>query len=65
METTIKKYDRVIIPAEINGFGMDIKAIVSEVETFMGKTLVQVNYLEPDPIGGKGGCFYAHQVVKE
>lgn len=64
METTIKENDRVIIPAEINGFGIDIKANVSKVETFAGRTLVQVDYIEPgrDPDGGKGGCFYIEQL---
>lgn len=64
MKTTIKENDRVIIPAEINGFGIDIKAIVSKVETFAGKTLVQVDYVElgADPEGGKGGCFYIGQL---
>lgn len=66
MKTTIKENDRVIIPAEINGFGIDIKANVSKVETFAGKTLVQVDYVEPgaDPEGGKGGCFPIEQVLK-
>lgn len=64
MEATIKENNLVIIPAQINGFGIDIKAIVSKVETFAGRTLVQVDYVEPgvDPEGGKGGCFYIEQL---
>lgn len=65
MEMTIKKYDRVIIPAEINGFGKDIKAIVSNVETFLGKTLVQVDYIDADPIAGKGGCYQVEHIRQE
>lgn len=59
MEATFIENDIVIIPAETNGFGIDIKAIVSKIETFAGRTLVQVDYIEPgaDPAGGKGGCF--------
>lgn len=59
MEVTFTENDIVIIPAETNGFGIDIKAIVSKIEAFAGRTLVQVDYIEPgaDPAGGKGGCF--------
>lgn len=66
METKIKENDIVIIPAQINGYGVDIKANVSKVETFAGRTLVQVDYVEPgrDPAGGKGGCFHIEQVQK-
>lgn len=66
MKATIKENDRVIIPAKITGFGMDIQAIVTKVETFAGRTLVQVDYIEPgaDPAGGKGGCFNVNQVHK-
>lgn len=62
----MKTGDLVIIPAEINGFGIDIKARVSKVETFASKTLVQVDYVEPgaDPTGGKGGCFHIEQLLK-
>lgn len=62
----MKTGDLVLIPAEINGFGIDIKARVSNVETFAGRTLIQVDYVEPgaDPEGGKGGCFHIEQVQK-
>lgn len=30
----MKTGDRVIVPAEINGYGRDLRAIITEIETF-------------------------------
>ena len=32
----MKTGDRVIVPAEINGYGRDLRAIVTEIEEFFG-----------------------------
>ncbi|WP_204245635.1 hypothetical protein [Mediterranea sp. An20] len=41
--------DRVIVPAEINGYGRDLRAIVTEIEEFFGATFVTVIFTEPCP----------------
>ena len=53
----MKVYDRVIVPPEATGLGYDIEAVVEKVETFMGQTLVTVNYDRPTPDGRGGGCY--------
>lgn len=60
--STFQIGDKVIVPAAINGFGKDMQAIVCKVENFMGNTLVTVDYLTPDQMGGKGGCFRDFQI---
>lgn len=60
--STFQIGDKVIVPAAISGFGKDMQAIVCKVENFMGNTLVTVDYLTPDPMGGKGGCFHDFQI---
>ena len=32
----MKTGDRVIVPAEINGYGKDLRAIITEIEEFFG-----------------------------
>lgn len=33
----MKTGDRVIVPAEINGYGRDLRAIITEIEEFSGQ----------------------------
>lgn len=35
----MKTGDRVIVPAEINGYGRDLQAIITEIEVFAGATM--------------------------
>ena len=36
--TSMKTGDKVIVPAEINGYGRDLQAMVTEIEKFAGTT---------------------------
>lgn len=54
----MKTGDKVIVPAEINGYGRDLRAIVTEIEKFAGVIFVTVIFTEPCPeaCGRGGGC---------
>lgn len=54
--------DHVIVPAAVNGYGIDIPGIIIEMEAFMGRTLVTVSYFSPDPEGRLRGILYDNQV---
>ena len=43
----MKTGDKVIVPAEINGYGRDLRAIVTEIETFAGALFVTVLFTDP------------------
>lgn len=60
----ISKYDKVIVSASANGYGIDIEAEVCKVSCVLGCTLVTVDYVNPicDPNGGRGGCYYIEQL---
>lgn len=59
--------DRVIVPAEINGYGRDLRAIITEIETFAGVMFVTVIFTEPCPeaCGRTGGVYHDFQLIKE
>lgn len=67
MEATYKENEIVIIPAEINGYGVDVRAMILKIEVFFGRTMLHVTYIEPAalPDGSQGGVYYPGQVVKE
>ena len=54
----MKTGDKVIVPAEINGYGRDLRAIVTEIEKFAGAIFVTVIFTEPlsGSLRKKGGC---------
>lgn len=56
----MKTGDKVIVPAEINGYGRDLRAIVTEIEKFAGAIFVTVIFTEPCPeaCGRGGGVYY-------
>lgn len=55
----MKTGDKVIVPAEINGYGRDLRAIVTEIEKFAGAIFVTVIFTEPCPEAcGRGGGVY-------
>lgn len=41
--------DKVIVPAEINGYGRDLRAMVTEIEKFTEAIFVTVIFTEPCP----------------
>ena len=63
----MKTGDRVIVPAEINGYGKDLRAIITEIEEFFGTTFVTVIFTEPCPeaCGRTGGVYHDFQLIKE
>lgn len=63
-QALISKYDKVIIPAQINGYGIDIEAEVYKVGTTLGRTYVAVDYINPTstPDGNRSGCYYIEQL---
>lgn len=63
----MKTGDRVIVPAEINGYGRDLRAIITEIEEFFGTTFVTVIFTEPCPeaCGGTGGVYHDFQLIAE
>ena len=63
----MKAGDRVIVPAEINGYGRDLRAIITEVEAFFGATFVTVIFTElcPEASGRTGGVYHDFQLITE
>jgi len=59
----MKKGDKVIIPAMVNGYGQDIPGVITEIEIVMSRKLITVSYLNPDPAGWTGGCFFENQII--
>lgn len=59
----MKTGDRVIVPAEINGYGKDLRAIITEIEEFFGATFVTVIFTEP--CGRTGGVYHDFQLIAE
>ena len=53
---------RVVVPADINGFGYDIKGTIVEMRTILDVPTVHVHYDEPDPLGYTGTTLRASQV---
>ena len=56
----MKTGDKVIVPAEISGYGRDLRAMVTEIEKFAGAIFVTVIFTEPCPeaCGRKGGVYH-------
>ena len=54
----MKTGDKVIVPAEINGYGRDLRAIVTEKEKLAGAMFETEIISEPCPeaCGSGGGC---------
>ena len=63
----MKTGDKVIVPAEINGYGRDLQAMVTEIEKFAGTIFVTVVFTEPCPeaYGRKGGVDHDFQLITE
>lgn len=63
----MKAYENIIVPAEINGYGRDLQAIITEIEVFAGATFVTVIFTEPCPeaCGRTGGVYHDFQLIKE
>ena len=61
----MKTGDKVIVPAEINGYGRDLQAMVTEIEKFAGTIFVTVVFTEPCPeaYGRKGGVYHDFQLI--
>lgn len=54
----MKTGDKVIVPAEISGYGRDLRAMVTEIEKFAGAIFVTVIFTEPCPEAcGRKGAF--------
>lgn len=55
----MKTGDRVIVPAEINGYSRNLRAMITEIEKFAGTLFVTVIFTEPCPEAcGRTGCVY-------
>ena len=63
----MKTGDKVIVPAEINGYGRDLQAMVTEIEKFAGAIFVTVVFTEPcpKPTEEKGGVYHDFQLITE
>lgn len=63
----MKTGDKVIVPAEINGYGRDLQAMVTEIEKFAWTIFVTVVFTEPCPeaYGRKGGVYHDFQLITE
>ena len=64
----MKTGDKVIVPAEINGYGRDLRdlrAMVTEIEKFAGAIFVTVIFTEPCPeaCGRNGGVYHDFQLI--
>lgn len=45
----MKTGDKVIVPAEINGYGRDLRAMVTEIEKFAGAEMPSPLPVNPSP----------------
>lgn len=63
----MKTGDKVIVPAEISGYGRDLRAMVTEIEKFAGAIFVTVIFTEPCPeaCGRNGGVYHDFQLITE
>lgn len=61
-KNSFKVGDIVIVPAEVTGYGIDIRSEVEHIETYKGYTFVTVKYLDPYLVGGRMGkvCYDFH-----
>ena len=61
----MKTGDKVIVPAEINGYGRDLRAIVTEIQNFAVAIIVTVIFTEPCPqaCGRGGGVYHDFQLI--
>lgn len=61
----MKTGDKVIVPAEISGYGRDLRAMVTEIEKFAGAIFVTVIFTEPCPeaCGRKGGVYQSVYLI--
>ena len=55
----MKTGDKVIVPAEINGYGRDLRAIVTEIEKFAGGNIrnSDIHRTMSGSLRKKGGVF--------
>lgn len=60
----IKEGDKVIVSPVATGVGTDLIGYVFKVETLLERVLVYVDYISPDPMGGRGICVNACHVTK-
>ena len=63
----MKTGDKVIVPAEINGYGRDLQAMVTEIEKFAGTIFVTVVFTAQTPESDlrKGGVYHDFQLITE
>ena len=61
----MKTGDKVIVPAEKNGYGSDLRAIVTEIEKVAGSIFVTGIFTEPCPeaCGRGGGVYHDFQLI--
>ena len=55
----MKTGDKVIVPAEISGYGRDLQAMVTEIEKFAGAIFTEPC---PEACGRKGGVYHDFQL---
>ena len=60
--STFQIGDKVIVPAAINGFGKICRRLSARCRILWVIHWSTVDYLTPDPMGGKGGCFRDFQI---
>ena len=62
---TIELFDRVTIPAWVDGLGEDRTGTVIEIEKFMDTLFFNVRYDKPDSLGGiMGNVVRENQIIK-
>ena len=61
----MKTGDKVIVPAEINGYGRDLRAIITEIEKFAGAIFVTVIHrtMSGSLRRGGGGVYHDFQLI--
>ena len=61
---TIKLYDRVTVPAWVDGLGEDRAGKITEIKMFMGSIFFTVRFEKPDSLGRIGIIARENQIIK-
>jgi len=59
----MKEFDKVIVPAWVQGFGEDKEGYISKIEIFADKKFYTVEFDTPDIQGGRGVVVLENQLI--
>ena len=61
----MKEFDKVIVPAWVQGFDKDKEGYISKIEIFMDRKFYTVEFDSPDLRGGTGIVVLENQLIQK